>query len=407
MTLFIQTRCPQCYNRFDVPEEMLDLIDIKGRCGQCQQVFLINDHLVVSADRQPEGLENDVENNTGAFSQYGIKHLAGRGSYNFVSVVYKIVNHTVISVNSNAIIEAVEAAKKVDRRSKVKVAQHPVDTDLEPKVADSFVDDFDAWQTPLAKPATHKTDSKTNETDSNIKQLLGNKNKPSPASTSASIITSASDTDTSPTDSNPSPATALPSVTHLTHLLTNEDTVLGYQPSLRQHYNNQLSDRAQPIAVRSSASIATMIWLAGCLLLLLLLLAQYVIFNLNTLIKNPTHAARLQAICSIAVCGLPNADLSALSTAQLSMRASTINTNTDFSDLQAELINNSTQAQLLPNLKVSVYNADGLLGAFIAMPEDYLLSKQSQLAGEKSLSVMFTVPVSAQQINKFTVKPIY
>ncbi|MDN5566612.1 MAG: hypothetical protein L0G25_07375 [Psychrobacter sp.] len=83
MTLSIQTRCPQCYSLFDVLEEQLDQVDVKGRCGQCQQVFLVNDHLVVSGDNQPAMLENDFENNKGIFNQEGIENIAARGSYNF------------------------------------------------------------------------------------------------------------------------------------------------------------------------------------------------------------------------------------------------------------------------------------------------------------------------------------
>lgn len=463
MTLSIQTRCPQCYSLFDVLEEQLDQVDVKGRCGQCQQVFLVNDHLVVSTDSQPALLENDFENNTSNFNQNGIKNIEGRGSYNFASVIYRIASHSCLGIDtdisisndaSNAVtkMQTDKANKKNFKQRRVNHIKHSDENDLETAALDSF----NAWQTPINK-ATHNdglaADSKQQLVDKVNKTLfdkavlsaidakastdaalidaepsrpaLPNINKTQAKSATVARPTTDNGIDdydlTNDSDEKSGNSKLLdklvkneqslseisPSVTHLTHLLTNKTTILDYQPSLGQNYNNQTLDRVQPTVASTSTPVATLLWIAGCAVLILLLMAQYVIFNLNTLIKNPVHANRLQMVCSIVICGLPNADLSAFNTTQLSIRRSKVNTSSDFSDLQAELINNSAQAQLFPSLKVSVYNEAGLLGAFIAMPEDYLLSNQSQLAGEKSLSIMFTVPVSAQKIDRFTIEPLY
>ena len=170
---------------------------------------------------------------------------------------------------------------------------------------------------------------------------------------------------------------------------------------------SKIQTRIQQSSTHAQTSIASVLWLAGCLVLMLLLFAQYIIFNLNTLIKNPAHAARLQTVCSIVICSLPNADLSKLSITDLSYRSSRVNTNDNFSDIKANLVNTDTQAQLLPSLKVSVYNTDGLLGSFIAVPDDYLLSSQNQLAGQAHQSVMFTVPIAVQHIHQVRIDVIY
>lgn len=458
MTLSIQTRCPQCYSLFDVLEEQLDQVDVKGRCGQCQQVFLVNDHLVVSGDNQPAMLENDFENNKGIFNQDGIENIAGRGSYNFASVIYRVASDN--SVNTDAVKATTKTKqnksdKKGVKSPSIKDTQRSGEHDLEAAALDSF----NAWQNPINKP-THNDDlhvnskqqliDKVNKTSSNSVAAAAAIDAKAPA-TSASIkaepaqqsavinkdksparsaavshptnderINQQSSTDNRDQQKNDEKINAnklvkneqslsdiSPPVANLTHLLTNKNTVLDYKPSLNQPYSNPMLDRVQPMVASSSTPVATLLWLAGCAVLILLLMAQYIIFNLNTLIKNPVHAKRLQAVCSIVVCELPNADLSAFNTTQLSIRRSKVNTYADFSDLQAELVNSSAQAQLLPNLKVSVYSEAGLLGAFIAMPEDYLLSNQSQLGGEQSLGVMFTIPLSAQKINRFTIEPVY
>lgn len=154
-------------------------------------------------------------------------------------------------------------------------------------------------------------------------------------------------------------------------------------------------------------SVALLLWIAGCLVLILSLFAQYIVFNLNTLIKNPDYAARLETVCLIAACSLPSADLEAFVISDLQFRASKVKAADTFSDIQATLSNQSTQTQLLPSLKVSIYDSEALIGEFIAMPEDYLIARQSQLSAGYSQAFMFTTPLSSQQISKITIEAIY
>lgn len=154
-------------------------------------------------------------------------------------------------------------------------------------------------------------------------------------------------------------------------------------------------------------SVAMLLWGAGCLVLILSLFAQYIIFNLNTLIKNPDHAARLEAVCAIAACRLPSANLDAFSISDPTFRASKIKAATTYSDVQATLSNQSDETQLVPSLKVSIYGSEALIGEFIAMPNDYLMARQSQLSANYSQSFMFTIPLTHQQIDKITIEPIY
>lgn len=77
------------------------------------------------------------------------------------------------------------------------------------------------------------------------------------------------------------------------------------------------------------------------------------------------------------------------------------------SDVSATLNNQSAKAQLYPNVKVSVYGANDMIGEFIATPADYLLSKQSQLAADSSRNILFTIPVANRQIREVTISPLY
>jgi len=172
--------------------------------------------------------------------------------------------------------------------------------------------------------------------------------------------------------------------------------------------DDRLRETQLPFApTQTTRSIASLLWILGCLVLALLLAAQYVIFNLENLVKNPSYAQRLQSICSVAACSLPSADLSALTINNTFHRSSQIKTAGTFSDIGATLSNGSPQSQLYPNVKISVYGKDEIIGEFIADPNDYLLGKQSQLAANTDRQLLFTIPVANAQIRDITMTALY
>ncbi len=198
-------------------------------------------------------------------------------------------------------------------------------------------------------------------------------------------------------------------------LSTERDDAKQYDDSnliLKQNHLNKRplvpnQERSSSQQHEEQSSVAVFLWTIGCLILVLSLLAQYVIFNLDTLLKNPNYAQRLEAICSLAACSLPSADLEAFVIADINFRASKVEKASKFIDIEATLENKSTQIQLLPNLKVSLYDSKGLYGEFIALPDDYLLGRQKQLSGGYSKPFMFTTAGSSKQINRVTIEPLY
>ncbi|MGM8887223.1 zinc-ribbon domain-containing protein, partial [Psychrobacter sp. 1U2] len=63
MTTLIKTQCPSCQAYFSLPQTLLNELDAKVRCKRCQQIFLVNENLVVSGN-EPSGI-----NNTSTFNQ--------------------------------------------------------------------------------------------------------------------------------------------------------------------------------------------------------------------------------------------------------------------------------------------------------------------------------------------------
>lgn len=154
-------------------------------------------------------------------------------------------------------------------------------------------------------------------------------------------------------------------------------------------------------------AISNLLWLIGSGLLILLLFMQYVIFNINTLAKNTAVASRLQDVCSVIHCTIPSADINAFAVTNPTVQASQVKDVRSFSDIQAQLVNESAKTQLLPTLKISIYNKDTIIGEFIAEPSHYLMSNETKLAAERRKSVMFTVPIIAKKVSKVVVEPFY
>ena len=197
--------------------------------------------------------------------------------------------------------------------------------------------------------------------------------------------------------------------------LTQQLTDIGL-PSLNNQTNNQahtnkIQKRMQSSEVNSShhntPAISRLLWSVGSGLLILLLFMQYIIFNIDTLAKTPAVASRLQAVCSVFSCTIPSADINAFVITKPTVKATQVRNAKNFSDIQAQLVNQSVQVQLLPNLKVSIYNKDTIIGEFVAQPSDYLLSSETKLTAERRKSVMFTVPIIAKKVSKVMIEPIY
>ncbi|MBS9779706.1 MAG: DUF3426 domain-containing protein [Moraxellaceae bacterium] len=148
--------------------------------------------------------------------------------------------------------------------------------------------------------------------------------------------------------------------------------------------------------------LAFLLWLIGCILLITLLVVQYAIFNVNSLVKNPESQAKLAQVCKFLSCSLPSANLD----------------NIRVSNIEHGVVNNETKVvasinqlenvrQLYPNLKISIYGLNGLLGEMVLQPKDYLLSeKQIEMANSKTI-FMLTIPISNNEINNINIVPFY
>ncbi|WP_201554023.1 zinc-ribbon and DUF3426 domain-containing protein [Psychrobacter sp. 72-O-c] len=435
MTSPIRTQCPHCHNFFNVPRAHLNRANAKGRCGHCQQVFLINDYLVVSANHQQTDKNKKISVTKQNPKNNERQPASTISNPDTQSDKVSTTNNSHNSHNSHdSNIHISKPAKKAETDLDDDILIHD-DMDIDETAGDTSADDssdgMDVWlaQTgtvtdPL--PASNKQ-QKTSPTMSdkgidltanpaaqiNAETNHGITAKPALSSVEANDI-HASINDTSDNawleqllkeqnDHEDGPQAD----TDLAQLLIKMGVPINDEDKVNQERTSKIQARMQSTQTQIQISITALLWTMGCVVLVLLLFAQYVIFNLNTLIKNPAYAERLQTVCSIAACSLPSADLTTLRITDLNHRASQVSTTSAFSDVRATLSNQSSQAQLLPNLKVSVHSSNALIGEFIAMLDDYLLSPQYQLAAGGSKQLMFTIAIANDQIDHVTIDPIY
>ena len=427
MTTPIKTQCPHCHASSNIKTNQLNQKIATVCCENCQQSFLVNNNLIVTAD-------TDSSN----------KNVTGINS-----VISRVISENKANASSNTSAMLIDDDNS-DLQSNLSTepeAENMLihddmihdDMDIEADGGDDLeydsLDSMDAWltqntdinhtatikNTPQKNPST-KLDKNSDASFNTLETTSSATGSLTDAPSSAQIaLSSAAANDIHANiDSNADESwlekllkeqnqseDAPKDETDLSQLLLSMGVSFKEEDSSNADHAKkiQTQDKFSPTPARRS--IASLLWVFGCLVLALLLFAQYIIFNLDNLVKNPAHAERLQKICSIAACSLPSADLAALTTNDVQHKPSQIKTANTFSDISVTLNNQSVQAQLYPHVKVSVYGSDALIGEFIAAPDDYLLSTQSQLGAESRRQLLFTIPVANTQISKVTINPIY
>ena len=408
MTTPIKTQCPHCHTIFNIKNTQLNKKTATVCCEHCQQMFLVNNHLIVTADIVGGHKLTDPE----TFSKLDRKTSATSSHKKYATLVTASPEDADLLIHDEMIHDDMDI-------------EAPAEKNLEYDSLDSM----DAW-------LTQATDNNTNPKD------ISSENTAKTYSNVPINLFEETANTTKPTNDSPSSAEVALSSTMANHIHAHiddnadeswlekllkeqnpsEDTPTNdtdlSQLLLSMGVDFEKEDRKATQAKRLQAqakfspaltrrSAASLLWIFGCLLLTLLLFAQYVIFNLNNLVKNPLYAERLQKICTMAACSLPRAELTSLTISDAQYRTSRINPATDSSDISATLNNQSSQTQLYPHIKVSLYGANALIGEFIASPDEYLVSTQSQLAANGRKQLLFTVPINHHQISKVAINPIY
>ncbi len=414
MSAPIKTQCPQCQTAFKLPNAALNQAHAKARCGCCKHTFLVNDFLVVSAKPSNSAPSNsaelskaDLQNPNRISNKSSDDELLIHDDMDLAVAADHFTGYDSVD-DMDAWLNQLESQSSATddlNFSPNQPAQPNQQSAQNFSTANAIQN---PTRSPINKTSFQPRNSSANCADHDDDLPLDPQNQYKPSAENAWLEELLSAQDTKDVkDTKDAPKLARSEDSELVQLLSDMGMKTEDSQRLEQERQAKIAARLKISNQPPPQSMATFLWSLGCLVLVLLLAAQYVIFNLDSLIKNPAFAARLQSLCAIAACSLPHADIDMIEISTPTLRASQVKPAANFSDIQATLINQSDEPQLLPNMKVSLYQNGALVGEFIARPEDYVLAHESQLGSHHQKPVMFTVAMSKSQLTQVNIAPFY
>ena len=371
-----KTQCPECSAQYKLPLKAINKPNARACCHHCFHVFFINKNLCPP----PAKATVDAVASDGRTSS--IESVAASQSKDLTndSPINERLNHYSPLSEDGGSHEALIEGYPVNSH------EHLLDNYFNAHKADSV---SKAQQT-----ENHTFSSDKDAEHSALTSLLND-----------SATTSQSDTSSSVHDDEP-----------LGKLLSDfgvpiaEPTTKSKEEVLAK-INSRLQSEQTPHSGHTKterrSTVSRLLWGLGCAGLALLLLAQYVIFNIDSLIKDPKYSSTLTSFCQIAQCTLPGADIDKFNIADVKHTASRVNDAGTHSDIMATLVNRNDEDQLFPNIKVSLYGQTGLIGDFIASPDEYLTPTQRLILANHSQQMMFTLPVKSSSITQIEISPFY
>lgn len=364
-----KTQCPHCQTTYPIPESKATDPNARAKCLNCQNKFVVSANLIKQpAEANTQNTSPQNTNTQSASQQTQDK----QGGDDKISLPKIPIKHK--KTKKNTPID--DGLIHDDMPSDDSVDLSDIDSDL-----DNFINQ------PLDTQTTqHSTQSnvQNNNDEAWLDDLLKDNNtniETAGANTSDDdVLSELGDED-------------------LTALIPtapkeNPDEIL-------QKINQRISHsptQEQLVTRRSSAR--NIAWGVGCVLMLILLGAQYVFFNGDAIAKT-NNAPMVNSLCQNC---LPSADPSAFAT---TYRLQNLGTQTR---MIGTLSNQSTTDQLYPNLKITLIGDTGVVGDMALAPKDYLAFPQRliqpyQEGQDNRFMLTFNYP--SDNIKAISIEPFY
>lgn len=179
--------------------------------------------------------------------------------------------------------------------------------------------------------------------------------------------------------------------------------LLAYQQKIDERLSQQVSSQQSLNAKIFNMSI---IWGLGSLLLVFLLAAQYIIFNIDTLITSKTNAAVLSKIChKIPACQLPIADTGLIDVQMLALAHSSKLAGQ--TDVVFTLTNTTDNNIVYPSVKVSLRSGNTILAQTLLTPTDYLEAGNNYLMPHQIKPVKLRIDFPKTKVQAANIELIY
>ena len=179
--------------------------------------------------------------------------------------------------------------------------------------------------------------------------------------------------------------------------------LLAYQQKIDERLSQQVSSQQLANAKIFNMSI---IWGLGSLLLVFLLAAQYIIFNIDTLITSKTNAAVLSNIChKIPACQLPIADTGLIDVQMLALANSSKQAGQ--TDMIFTLTNTTDNNIIYPSVKVSLRSGNTILAQTLLTPSHYLEAGNNYLMPHQIKPVKLRIDFPKTKVQAANIELIY
>ena len=179
--------------------------------------------------------------------------------------------------------------------------------------------------------------------------------------------------------------------------------LLAYQKKIDERLSQQVSSQQSLNAKIFNMGI---VWGLGSLLLIFVLAAQYIIFNINTLITSKTNAALLSTIChKIPACQLPLADTELIDVQMLKLAHSSKQAGQ--TDMIFTLTNTTDNNIIYPSVKVSLRSGNTILAQTLLTPTDYLEAGNNYLMPHQIKPVKLRIDFPKTKVQAANIELIY
>ena len=182
-----------------------------------------------------------------------------------------------------------------------------------------------------------------------------------------------------------------------------QSDLLAYQQKIDERLSQQVSSQQSLNAKFFNMGI---VWGLGSLLLIFLLAAQYIIFNINTLITSKTNAAVLSTIChKIPACQLPLADTGLIDVQMLKLAHSSKQAGQ--TDVVFTLTNTTDNNIIYPSVKVSLRSGNTILAQTLLTPSHYLEAGNNYLMPHQIKPIKLRIDFPKTKVQAANIELVY
>lgn len=179
--------------------------------------------------------------------------------------------------------------------------------------------------------------------------------------------------------------------------------LLAYQKKIDERLSQQVSSQQSLNAKFFNMGI---IWGLGSLLLIFVLAAQYIIFNINTLITSTTNAALLSTIChKVPACQLPLADTELIDVQMLKLAHSPKQAGQ--TDVVFTLTNTTDNNIIYPSVKVSLRSGNTILAQTLLTPNHYLEGGNNYLMPHQIKPIKLRIDFPKTKVQAANIELVY